>query len=172
MFVSYLSKKYMESEFRNAYFGAGCFWGIEEAFFKMEGVIDTEVGYAGGEDEEYSNPTYRQVCSGETGHAEVVKVIFDPAEISYDDLVYKFFEIHNPTQFNRQGPDYGSQYRSLVLYESSGERAIVEKIILELKPSFERKIVTLVEPFEVFWKAEEYHQKYFMKNGGGSCRVI
>lgn len=157
---------------KEAYFGAGCFWGVEEAFFKMEGVIDTEVGYAGGDDEDYSNPTYKEVCSGETGHAEVVKVIYNPSEISYEDLVYRFFEIHNPTQFNRQGPDYGSQYRSIVLYKDDSEKESALRIIKELKGGYERKIVTLVEPFEKFWKAEEYHQKYFMKNGGGACHVI
>lgn len=160
------------SNMKEAYFGAGCFWGVEEAFFKMEGVIDTEVGYAGGDDEDYSNPTYKKVCSGETGHAEVVKVIYNPSEISYEDLVYRFFEIHNPTQFNRQGPDYGGQYRSIVLYKDDSEKESALRIIKELKGGYERKIVTLVEPFEKFWKAEEYHQKYFMKNGGGACHVI
>lgn len=157
---------------KEAYFGAGCFWGVEEAFFKMEGVAETEVGYAGGDDEDYAKPTYKEVCSGETGHAEVVKVIYNPEEVSYEDLVYKFFEIHNPTQFNRQGPDYGSQYRSIVFYKEDKERDICLRIIDELKDNYERKIVTLVEPFEKFWKAEEYHQKYFMKNGGGACHVI
>jgi peptide-methionine (S)-S-oxide reductase len=160
------------SKLKEAYFGAGCFWGVEEAFLKTEGVVDTEVGYAGGDDEEYANPTYKQVCTGETEHAEVVKVIYDSQEVSYEELVRLFFEIHNPTQFNRQGPDYGSQYRSIVLYKSSEEKEIVEHVKRDLASEYERKIVTLVEPFEVFWKAEEYHQKYFLKNGGGACHIV
>ncbi len=162
----------MSADWKHAYFGAGCFWGVEEAFLKMDGVVDTEVGYAGGDDEEYPNPTYKEVCSGETEHAEVVHVIYDSTEVDYDDLVRKFFEIHNPTQFNRQGPDYGSQYRSIVLYETDAEKKIAEDIKKELMPEYERKIVTLIEPMGKFWKAEEYHQKYFQKNGGGACHVV
>lgn len=162
----------MSAERKEAFFGAGCFWGVEEAFLKTGGVIDTEVGYAGGDDEEYANPTYKQVCSGETEHAEVVRVIYDPTEVDYEDLVRKFFEIHNPTQFNRQGPDYGSQYRSIVLYNSEEEREVAEKVKKELGAEYERKIVTLIEPMRKFWRAEEYHQKYFQKNGGGACHVV
>lgn len=161
-----------ENALKDAYFGAGCFWGVEDVFLKTEGVVETEVGYAGGDDEEYPNPTYKEVCSGETEHAEVVKLVYDSREVSYEDLVRLFFQMHNPTQFNRQGQDYGSQYRSIVLYTGVEQKKIAEMVKEELSSEYERKIVTLVEPFEVFWKAEEYHQKYFQKNGGGGCHVV
>lgn len=161
----------MSAQSKHAYFGAGCFWGVEQAFLDTAGVIDTEVGYAGGDDEDFAEPTYKQVCTGDTGHAEVVHVIYDPTEIDYEELVAKFFQLHNPTQFNRQGPDYGSQYRSIVLYETEEERSIAEDVKAGLAGEYERKIVTQVEPFKRFWRAEEYHQKYFQKKGGGSCHI-
>lgn len=161
----------MSANVEHAYFGGGCFWGVEQAFLNLPGVIDTEVGYAGGDDEDFAEPTYKQVCSGDTGHAEVVHVMYDPIEISYEALVEEFFGLHNPTQFNRQGPDYGSQYRSIVLYVDDEQKEIAEEVKEGIQANFEKKVVTLVEPLSKFWKAEEYHQKYFLKNGGGACHI-
>lgn len=155
----------------DAYFGAGCFWGVEQAFLETPGVMDTAVGYAGGDDVEFREPTYKQVCTGDTGHAEVVHVIYDPTEIDYEELVVKFFEIHNPTQFNRQGPDYGSQYRSAIFYVDEDQKKIAEEVKIGKASDYERKIVTQIVPFTKFWRAEEYHQKYFQKKGGGSCHI-
>ena len=160
----------MSAEVEHAYVGGGCFWGVEKAFLDLPGVIDTEVGYAGGDDEDYGEPTYKQVCSGETGHAEVVHVIFDPTEISYEDILVEFFRLHDPTQFNRQGPDYGTQYRSIVLYLDEEQKQIAEDVKRGVQLEHEKKVVTVVEPIGSFWRAEEYHQKYLLKNGGG-CHI-
>lgn len=148
-----------------ATFGAGCFWGVEVAFRKIPGVVDAAVGYAGGEVEK---PTYKQVCTDTTGHAEVVQVAYDPAVVSYDQLLDVFFRCHNPTQFNRQGPDYGSQYRSVIFCHSPEQMAAANAKIAQLNEAkaFPRPIVTVVEPEATFWRAEEYHQQYHEKNGG------
>lgn len=151
-----------------ATFGAGCFWGVEETFRCMEGVVETAVGYAGGTTEE---PTYEQVCSGRTGHAEVVQVEFDPEKISYEELLAEFFKLHDPTQVNRQGPDIGDQYRSVIFYHSDAQREAAEAMKAELDASgrYRRPIATQIEPAPAFWRAEEYHQKYIMKRRGGGC---
>jgi peptide-methionine (S)-S-oxide reductase len=151
-----------------ATFGAGCFWGVEEAFRRIKGVVSTTVGYAGGKTE---NPTYKEVCTGKTGHAEVLQIEFDPSKITFDDLLAIFFQIHDPTTKNRQGPDVGSQYRSVIFYHSKKQeesaRAYVEQ--LNLSGRYEAPIVTELLPAGPFYRAEEYHQKYHEKNGG-SCR--
>ena len=152
-------------------FGAGCFWGVESAFRQVKGVTDAAVGYAGGT---MKNPTYQDVCTDRTGHAEVVQLDFDPAQISYEDLVRYFFEIHDPTTLNRQGNDRGSQYRSSIFFHSKKQEKLAQKSKAELEKSGKfagRRIVTEIVPAQEFWKAEEYHQKYLMKKGLESCHV-
>ena len=151
-----------------ATFGAGCFWGVEAAFRQMEGVADVAVGYEGGHT---PNPTYRDVCTGRTNHAEVVEIDFDPAQVSYEKLLRAFFELHDPTQLNRQGPDVGTQYRSAIFAHSLEQRATAEKLIAELNASkaFRRPIVTTIEDAQTFYRAEDYHQQYLAKRGLASC---
>ena len=152
-----------------ATFGAGCFWGVEHFFAEVPGVVDAVSGYAGGHSD---HPTYRQVCSGATNHAEVVEVTFDPAKVSYAKLVDLFFKMHNPTQLNYQGPDHGTQYRTVIFTHSAEQARIAKAKIAELTASgkFKKPIVTTVEDAPAFWPAEDYHQRYFEKNGG-SCHV-
>jgi peptide-methionine (S)-S-oxide reductase len=153
-----------------ASFGAGCFWGVEAAFRELDGVVSTRVGYSGGS---LDNPTYRDVCSGRTGHAESVEVTFDPAKVSYDKLLDVFWEIHNPTTLNRQGPDVGEQYRSVIFFRNAEQetsaRASKEK--LSRSGKYSREIVTEIAPASTFWEGEEYHQQYFEKTGVSHCRV-
>ncbi len=146
-----------------ATFAAGCFWGVEEKFSKVPGVLSTAVGYAGGETK---NPTYGQVCSDTTGHAESVRVTFDPAVVGYEELVRFFFGIHDPTQVNRQGPDVGTQYRSAIFYHSDEQKETARRVMDELGASgqFKKPIATELLPEPTFYKAEEYHQKYYQKN--------
>lgn len=153
-----------------ATFGAGCFWGVEARFRDIEGVIDTAVGYAGGATE---RPTYRDVCSDRTGHAEVVEVSFDPARVEYRALVNAFFDVHDPTQVNRQGPDVGSQYRSVIFVHDDAQRTVAEeeKARLQASGRFKKPIATLIEPAQTFWRAEEYHQRYLEKRGLASCHI-
>ena len=155
---------------QKAIFAAGCFWGVEDYFRQLPGVVETEVGYTGGHTQ---NPTYKQVCTGKTGHAEAVKVLYKPQMISYAALVRHFFRLHDPTTFNRQGPDVGSQYRSAIFYVTSDQRDIAHQIKAELKESdsFSRKIVTEITPASPFYRAEEYHQHYVQKTGHGGCHV-
>ncbi len=141
--------------------GGGCFWCTEAAFKEVPGVRSVTSGYAGGTVED---PTYRAVCSGTTGHAEVVQIEFDPASVSYQELLAIFFVIHDPTQRNRQGPDVGSQYRSIILYHDDEQHRIAESVIDELAAEYQDEIVTEVEPLETFWEAEEDHQDYFEKH--------
>ncbi|HZL98685.1 MAG TPA: bifunctional methionine sulfoxide reductase B/A protein [Planctomycetota bacterium] len=147
-----------------AIFAAGCFWGVEDLFRQTPGVLETAVGYTGGKIE---NPTYKQVCSDTTGHAEAVRVIYDPGRVSYADLVRLFFANHDPTQVDRQGPDFGSQYRSGVFFTSEEQRAVAEKVKAELASSgrFKRPIATEITQASTFWMAEDYHQQYNEKNG-------
>lgn len=154
---------------KKATFGAGCFWGVEDIFRKLEGVMDTQVGYAGGD---FDHPSYQDVCSGVTGHAEVVEVTYDPEIISYTDLLDIFWNIHDPTTLNRQGPDIGTQYRSVIFYHNSKqeELALESKKSLEASGRYEREIVTEIKPAGKFWRAEEYHQQYIEKTGRKSCR--
>lgn len=153
-----------------AVFGAGCFWGVEAFFREVPGVQDAVSGYAGGT---VPNPGYKQVCSGTTGHAEAVEVSYDPALVSYDRLLEIYFKNHDPTTLNRQGPDFGSQYRSVIFAMSPQQETQALNKIEELTAAkrFKRPIVTAVEPFRNFYRAEEYHQRYFEKNGLPSCHV-
>jgi peptide-methionine (S)-S-oxide reductase len=153
-----------------ATFGAGCFWGVEEAFRRTPGVTETAVGYMGGHVE---NPTYQAVCTDRTGHAEVVQVHFDPSQIDYERLLEIFWEVHDPTTMNRQGPDVGTQYRSAVFYHDEAQQAAAADFKERLQASgrFRRPIVTEITPASTFWRAEEYHQNYFQKNGGASCHL-
>jgi peptide-methionine (S)-S-oxide reductase len=153
-----------------ATFGAGCFWGVEAAFREVKGVLSTAVGYAGGK---LLNPTYQDVCSDETGHAEVVQVEFDPAQVSYDDLLRVFWENHDPTTLNRQGPDVGTQYRSFIFFHSPAQKAAAEasKAALAQSGRYRRPIVTEIVPAPEFWRAEEYHQQYLEKRGQAHCRI-
>ncbi len=152
-----------------AIFAGGCFWGIEKAFLDVPGVTDAESGYMGGKRE---NPTYEQVCTGATGHAEAVRVTYDPSVISYEALVRKFFMIHNPTELNRQGPDVGSQYRSGIFYLNQEQEEIADKIVKELAPNYYPKtIVTEITAASTFYRAEEYHQRYFEKHPNAVCHI-
>lgn len=153
-----------------ATFGAGCFWGIEAAFRRVPGVIDTAVGYTGGH---FPNPTYHDVCTDETGHAEVVEVSYDPAEATFDDLLSVFWEIHDPTQLNRQGPDVGTQYRSVIFFHTPEQEAAARKSKAALAASgrFPRPIATEILPAGSFYRAEEYHQRYLEKRGVASCHL-
>ena len=155
---------------QTASFAAGCFWGVEARFREMPGVLDAVSGYMGGHAE---NPNYKQVCTGDTGHAEAVQVTFDDEQVSYTELLDRFFEMHNPTTLNRQGPDFGSQYRSVAFWHDPGQREQIERKIGELNASgkWPDPVVTQVVPAARFWRAEEYHQRYFEKNGGGYCHV-
>jgi len=151
-------------------FGAGCFWGVEEAFRRVKGVVSTEVGYSGGFAE---SPTYKEVCSGNTGHAEVVRVEYDPAEVSYHNLLSVFWKIHDPTTPNRQGPDVGEQYRSVIFYANEDQRraAVASKEELEKSGRFRNPVVTAIEPAGPFYRAEEYHQRYVEKHGMRGCHI-
>jgi len=153
-----------------ATFGAGCFWGVESTFRNINGVADAAVGYAGGTKE---NPTYEEVCSAETGHAEVVQVEFDPNIVSYRDLLDVFWANHDPTTPNRQGPDVGTQYRSVVFYHNGEQRVAAEETKEKLNASgkFRRPIVTQIEPATPFYRAEEYHQRYLEKRGMAHCAI-
>jgi peptide-methionine (S)-S-oxide reductase len=158
------------SNIQTATFAAGCFWGVELEFGKVPGVLSTEVGYTGGSEAE---PTYYEVCDGDTGHAEAVQIQFDPGVVSYETLVREFFDLHDPTTLNRQGPDVGDQYRSAVFVHSDEQREVVERVVAELSQSgeFDRPIVTQIFPAGTFWRAEDYHQQYFEKRGMASCHI-
>jgi len=153
-----------------ATFAAGCFWGVEDAFRQVKGVTSTAVGYTGGKTKD---PTYKQVCTDSTGHAEAVEVEFDPSKVSYKELLAIFFQSHDPTQLNRQGPDYGSQYRSAIFYHDAEQEAAAReaKASLDKAGGFKRPIVTEVCPAPEFYRAEDYHQQYFEKQGIRSCHI-
>jgi len=153
-----------------ATFGAGCFWGVESAFRQLPGVISTQVGYMGGT---LQNPTYEDVCTDRTGHAEVVEVTYDPAQVTYEDLLNLFWEIHDPTQRNRQGPDVGTQYRSVIFFHTAAQEAAAHasKERLALAGMHKRPIATEIAPAPEFWRAEEYHQQYLEKRGLAQCHL-
>jgi peptide-methionine (S)-S-oxide reductase len=153
-----------------AMFGAGCFWGVEETFRNLKGVLSTAVGYAGGAKE---NPTYEDVCTDKTGHAEVVEVEFDPSQITYDELLDVFWSNHNPTTVNRQGPDVGTQYRSVIFYFSPEQKSTAEasKKRIDASGRFRQPVVTQIERAPTFWRAEEYHQRYLQKRGKSHCAI-
>jgi peptide-methionine (S)-S-oxide reductase len=153
-----------------ATFSEGCFWGVEDTFRQVEGVKDVTVGYTGGRTDK---PTYKEVCTDRTGHAEAVEIDFDPAQVSYPQLLNIFFESHDPTQLNRQGPDYGTQYRSAIFFHDADQEAQAReaKAALEKSGKFKRPIVTEIVPASQFYRAEEYHQRYFEKNGIRACHL-
>lgn len=155
---------------QKAVFAAGCFWSVEAAFRKLKGVVSTAVGYTGGTLE---NPGYEQVCTGRTGHAEAVEVTFDPELISYDDLLNVFWDIHDPTTLNRQGPDIGKQYRSAVFFYTPEQEAAarIAKEKLQASGRYENVVVTEITPASTFYLAEDYHQQYLEKRGLASCRI-
>ena len=154
-----------------ATFGAGCFWGVEAAFARIPGVVSTAVGFEGGT---MDRPSYRDVCTDQTGHAEVVELDFDPEKITYNELLDAFFDLHDPTTMNRQGPDWGTQYRSVVFFHSPQQEQAAREKIEQLtaagryKP---KRIVTQVMPAQTFWRAEDYHQRYLEKRGQTSCHI-
>ncbi len=156
---------------KKATFGAGCFWGVESAFRQVEGVADVAVGYEGGTLE---GPTYRDVCSGRTGHAEVVEVDYDPAKVSFEQLLDVFWQIHDPTTPNRQGPDVGTQYRSAIFVHDPEQQAAAtaSKAAADASGRFRRAIVTEITPAAPFYRAEEYHQRYFEKHGMVGCHTL
>ena len=151
-----------------ATFGAGCFWQVEVEYRNIPGVTDVAVGYEGGD---LPNPTYEQVCTDRTGHAEVVEVDFDPGEVSYEHLVERFFELHDPTQLNRQGPDHGSQYRSAIFFHSPEQEQVARTVKERAQERFSRPVVTAIEPASDFYRAEDYHQRYLEKRGLATCRI-
>jgi peptide-methionine (S)-S-oxide reductase len=154
-----------------ATFGAGCFWQVEEEFRCTDGVLDTAVGYEGGH---VDNPTYEQVCTGTTGHTEVAQIEFDPDRIKYEDIVRKYFRIHDPTQLNRQGPDVGHQYRSVVFAHSPEQAEVARKVLESEQDRFDQPIMTTIEDAKPFWRAEEYHQCYLAKrhSSGGALSSL
>jgi peptide methionine sulfoxide reductase msrA/msrB len=154
---------------KTAIFAAGCFWGVQYYFDQVPGVVETKAGYIGGH---VDNPTYEQVCTHTTGHAEAVKITFDPTKVSYKILLKQFFRMHDPTQLNRQGADIGDNYRSAIFYLDENQKKEAENLIKQLnKKEFNGKIVTSLEPAGVFWPAEDYHQKFTERTGHGACHV-
>jgi peptide-methionine (S)-S-oxide reductase len=155
---------------QTATFAAGCFWGVEERFRQVKGVTATAVGYTGGR---RAHPTYEQVCSGATGHAEAVQVVFDPEQVTYEQLLQVFWDNHDPTTLNRQGPDVGAQYRSAIFFHTSEQEqaARASKAKLEQSGKYGRPIVTQIVPATEFYRAEEYHQQYLAKRGVASCKL-
>jgi methionine-S-sulfoxide reductase len=153
---------------QQAIFAAGCFWGVQYYFDQVPGVKGTVVGYTGGHVE---NPTYEQVCSHTTGHAEAVLVEFDPNEVTYETLVRQFFRMHDPTQLNRQGWDIGDNYRSAIFYFDDEQRQTAEMVKLDIEPNHDKAVVTEISPAGTFYEAEEYHQKYTERTGQGMCHV-
>ena len=154
-----------------AIFAAGCFWGVQHILDRIEGVVSTRVGYIGGAK---SNPTYREVCSGHTGHAEAVEIEFDPSRVSFEALLTYFWRLHDPTQLNQQGPDVGTQYRSAIFYTSIEQKIAAEKSKAEFdaKKVFSKQSVTQIVEAGEFFSGEDYHQKYFDKNGGHICHIL
>jgi len=153
-----------------AIFAAGCFWGVQNYLDQVPGVVETEAGYTGGH---IDNPTYEQVCTHTTGHAEAVRVVFNPEKISYKTLLRQFFRMHDPTQLNRQGPDVGDNYRSAIFYKDESQKQAAKKMINELNESgkYKKPVVTTLEKAGKWWPAEEYHQKYTQKTGIGACHI-
>ena len=153
-----------------ATFGAGCFWGVEAAFRQIKGVVSTQVGYMGGK---IKNPTYEDVCTDETGHVEVVEVTFDPKRVSYEKLLDVFWNNHDPTQLNMQGPDVGTQYKTVIFYQTPGQKKIAtaSKEKLEKSKKYSKPIMTEIVPAPAFYKAEEYHQQYLEKHGLSTCHI-
>lgn len=168
MSVAYAEKK--ETRMEKAVFAAGCFWGVESIFQQIDGVIETTVGYTGGKTED---PTYKEVCGTETGHAEAIEIIYDPSKVSYETLLDIFWRAHDPTTLNRQGPDMGTQYRSAIFYYTPEQKAAAEKVKAAAQKKWDKPIVTEITAGGVFYSAEEYHQDYFSKKGiTKSCHFL
>ncbi|MDF7808551.1 peptide-methionine (S)-S-oxide reductase MsrA [Pontiellaceae bacterium B12219] len=161
--MSFTMAEAKEEQMEKAVFGGGCFWGVESLFQELDGVVDTTVGYAGGTTE---NPTYKEVCYENTGHAEVIEIVFDPAKVSYEELLAYFWRLHDPTTVNRQGPDVGTQYRSVIFYYSPEQKAAAEKVKVEAQKKWKKPIVTEIVEGPTFYPAEAYHQDYFKNKGG------
>jgi len=157
-----------KNKLETATFAGGCFWGLEHYFKQILGVVDVKVGYAGGDT---ANPTYKHVVTGKTGHAESIQILFDPQKISYTILLKHFFRIHEPTSLNRQGNDYGTQYRSAIFYHSESQLKNIQALLPEIQKKHSKKIVTQIIPAGKFYLAEEYHQDYLTKNPGGYCHI-
>ena len=155
-------------QYEKATFAAGCFWGVEAVFRQIKGIISTQVGYIGGN---MDNPTYEDVCTDETGHAEAVEVTYDPKKVSYEKLLEVFWQNHDPTQFNRQGPDVGTQYRSAVFYHNAKQKELALKSMKEEQKKHDKNITTDIKPVEKFFRAEEYHQQYLEKRGLSTCHI-
>jgi len=151
-----------------ATFGAGCFWGVEAAFRQVKGVVSTAVGYSGGH---FPNPTYKDVCSGKTGHADVVQVEYEPTLVSYDDLLKVFWDNHDPTTLNRQGPDVGAQYRSAIFFHTPEQESAANASKEKMQAGYKNKIVTEITPASEFYRAEDYHQQYLEKRGLAHCSI-
>ena len=162
-----MSDDEQNKEFKRASFAAGCFWGVEEAFRCLDGVVSTMVGYMGGD---FEKPTYEDVCTGKTGHAETVEIVYDPSLISYNELLAVFWNNHDPTTPNRQGPDVGSQYRSLIFYYDDEQKELALKSKEKVQKRLNREIVTEIVPATTFYQAEDYHQQYLAKRGQKTCR--
>jgi peptide-methionine (S)-S-oxide reductase len=160
----------MSENFELATFGAGCFWGVEARFRELDGVLEATSGYMGGQSQQ---PSYEAICTGVTGHAEVVQIQFDAEKVSYETLLSLFFKMHNPTTMNRQGPDIGSQYRSVVFFHSDEQEKAARQFIDEIDQSgrWQQAVVTQVDAAMPFWPAEEYHQRYLEKHGFGACSI-
>lgn len=158
-----------EAEMEKAIFAAGCFWGVEAYFEKLDGVESAVSGYTGGRSE---NPTYRDICYKDTGHAEAVEVVYDPDKVSFEDLCVYFWRLHDPTTMNRQGPDRGSQYRSAIFYLNDEQKAVAEKVLPEAQKRWKKPIVTEITEASKFYRAEEYHQDYFKKHGPHGCHYL
>jgi peptide-methionine (S)-S-oxide reductase len=157
-----------DAALQTATFAAGCFWGVEATFAKVKGVVETAVGYEGGE---LASPTYHDVCTDRTGHAEVVQVRFDPQVVGYEQLLDVFWSLHDPTTRDRQGPDFGSQYRSAVFFHNAEQQAAAQASLQRAQPRFKRPIVTQIVPAATFWAAEDYHQRYLEKRGLDNCHL-
>lgn len=157
-----------ENQTETAVFAAGCFWGVQFYFDQVPGVLETVVGYTGGHTE---NPTYEEVCTHTTGHAEAVQVTFDPSQVSYETLLKQFFHMHDPTQLNRQGPDVGDSYRSAIFYFSDQQKQLAEQVRDAVQAKLDKPIVTQIVPAAPFYEAEDYHQKYAERTGRGMCHV-
>jgi peptide-methionine (S)-S-oxide reductase len=157
-----------QSRYETATFGAGCFWGVEAAYRQIQGVKSTRVGYAGGS---VDDPTYKEVCTDTTGHAEVVEVTYDPAKVSYEELLDVFWANHDPTQVNRQGPDVGTQYRTVVFFHSPAQEKSAIASRDAVQERLERPVATEIVPAARFWEAEDYHQQYLEKRGLSTCRI-
>lgn len=166
----FLGGKNLNNKLQTATFGAGCFWCTEAVYERLPGVVSVVAGYAGGTK---PNPTYEEVCSGTTGHAEVAQITFDPAKITFDKLLETFWKAHDPTTLNRQGADVGTQYRSAIFYSDERQKEIVEKSKKETQKHFDDPIVTQIQPLKAFYKAENYHQDYYQNNSNAPyCRIV